>query len=258
MHGKYFMDISNFEIGTLLVLGLVAGVINTLAGGGSNLTVPALMVFGMPPEIANATNRIGVLLQGIAGTRGFRKHGKLPMGDFKNMMLPLFIGAVFGAGFASYAPERLLKYLLLGAMILVAGITLIRPDVIAPPEGTEPISVSNRPSSRWFLLFTGFYGGFVQAGVGFLLIAVFAGSLRYDLVRSNALKALSALFFTAVSLIIFIYNDQVRWIPGLILGIGSITGAVIGVKLAIRASQRSLKWFLFIMTLVASGAAIWL
>ncbi len=258
MYGAYFMDISFVEVGTLLVLGLVAGIINTLAGGGSNLTVPALMVFGMPPEIANATNRIGVFLQGIAGTSGFRKHGKLPLGDFKRMIPPLFIGAVFGAGSASYAPESLLKYLLLGAMLLVAGITLIRPDVIAPPEGTEPVSVGKQPSSWWYLLLTGFYGGFVQAGVGFLLIAVFAGSLRYDLVRSNALKMVSALFFTAVSLIIFIYNDQVRWIPGLILGIGSIGGAVIGVKLAIRASQRSLKWFLFIMTLAASGAAIWL
>jgi len=252
------MHISPLEVGTLLILGLVAGVINTLAGGGSNLTVPALMVFGMPPEIANATNRIGVFMQGVAGSRGFRKHGKLPMGDFKRMMPPLFIGAVFGAGFASYAPEMLLKYLLLGAMLLVAGITLIRPDVIAPPEGTEPVSVSERPSSWWFLLLTGFYGGFVQAGVGFLLIAVFAGSLRYDLVCSNALKALSALFFTTVSLIIFIYNDQIRWLPGLILGVGSVTGATIGVKLAIRASQRSLKWFLFIMTLAASAAAIWL
>lgn len=252
------MYTSPIEVCTLLVLGLVAGVINTLAGGGSNLTVPALMVFGMSPEIANATNRVGVLLQGLAGARGFRKHGKLPVGDFKNMAAPLFIGAVFGAGIASYAPETLLKYLLLGAMLLVAGITLVRPDVIAPPEGTKPVSVKERPSSWWFLLLTGFYGGFVQAGVGFLLIAVFAGSLRYDLVRSNALKALSALFFTAVSLVIFIYNDQVRWVPGLILGAGSVTGAVIGVKLAIRASQRSLKWFLFVMTLAASAAAIWL
>ncbi len=252
------MYTSPIEVCTLLVLGLIAGIINTLAGGGSNLTVPALMVFGMSPEIANATNRIGVFLQGLAGARGFRQHGKLPVGDFKNMIAPLFIGAIFGAGMASYAPEQLLKYLLLGAMLLVAGITLIRPDVIAPPEGTEPLSVSKRPSSWWFLLITGFYGGFVQAGVGFLLIAVFAGSLRYDLVRSNALKALSALFFTTVSLVIFIYNDQVRWIPGLILGAGSITGAIIGVKLAIRASQRSLKWFLFVMTLAASAAAIWL
>lgn len=252
------MYTSPFEVCTLLVLGLVAGVINTLAGGGSNLTVPALMVFGMSPEIANATNRVGVLLQGLAGARGFRKHGKLPVGDFKAMIAPLFIGAVFGAGIASYAPETLLKYLLLGAMLLVAGITLVRPDVIAPPDGTRPMRVSERPSSWWFLLLTGFYGGFVQAGVGFLLIAVFAGSLRYDLVRSNALKALSALFFTGVSLVIFIYNDQVRWVPGLILGVGSVTGAVIGVKLAIRASQRSLKWFLFVMTLAASAAAIWL
>ncbi|MCK9173967.1 MAG: sulfite exporter TauE/SafE family protein [Desulforhopalus sp.] len=244
------------QIISLLVLGLVAGVINTLAGGGSNLTVPLLMVFGMPPDIANATNRIGVLMQSFAGAEGFRRRGCLPLHDFKAMLLPLFLGAAAGGGAAAFAPQTLLKYFLLGAMLLVAGITLVRPDVIAPPPGTVTRKVADVPSSRWLLLLTGFYGGFIQAGVGFPLIAVFAGSLRYDLVRSNALKALAVLFFTAVALLIFIVQDQVRWIPGLILGVGSSVGALLGVKMAIRASQRSLKWFLFIMTLVASAAAI--
>lgn len=252
------MDISLFEAITLSALGLVAGVINTLAGGGSNLTVPALMVFGMPPDIANATNRVGVILQGIVGAVGFRKHKKLPTHDFKSIIIPLLVGSLLGSLAAAYAPQSLLKYLLLGAMLLVATIILFRPNIIAPPVGTTPYTTAERPQALWLLLLSGFYGGFVQAGVGFILITAFAGILRYDLVASNALKVLSTVFFTAIALVIFIYNDQVRWIPGLILAAGTMIGAHIGVKMALNISQQSLKWFLFIMTLAASAAAIWL
>lgn len=252
------MDITLIETLILSVLGLVAGVINTLAGGGSNLTVPALMVFGMPPDVANATNRVGVLLQSVVGATGFRKHKKLPTQDFKSIIIPLIIGSVVGSLLASYAPQALLKYLLLGAMLAVATIILLRPDVIAPPVDTIPQTLAEKPQAWWWLLLAGFYGGFVQAGVGFILITAFAGVLRYDLVSSNALKVLSTLFFTGIALAIFIYNDQVDWVPGLILAVGTMVGAHIGVKMALKISQQSLKWFLFVMTLAASAAAIWL
>lgn len=252
------MDISLVELTVLPLLGIAAGIINTLAGGGSNLTVPALMVLGMPPDVANATNRVGVFLQGVVGAAGFKKHDKLPTQDFKAIIIPLLIGSFIGAAFASYAPPALLKYLLLGAMILVATIILIRPNIIAPPTGTIPHAVSERPQSRWLLLIAGFYGGFVQAGVGFILITAFAGILRYDLVSSNALKVLATIFFTGIALVIFIINDQIRWMPGLILAAGTMIGAHIGVKMALKISQQSLKWFLFTMTLAASAAALWL
>lgn len=252
------MEISIIEALVLTVLGLVAGVINTLAGGGSNLTIPALMVLGMPPDVANATNRVGVFLQGIVGAVAFRKHKKLPTNDFKAIIIPLLIGSFFGGLSASYAPDALLKYLLLGAMLSVAAIILVRPNVIAPALGTPPHKMSEKPQAWWWLLIAGFYGGFVQAGVGFILITAFAGVLRYDLVSCNALKVLATVFFTGLALAIFIINGQVRWLPGLILAGGTMIGAYIGVKMALKISQQSLKWFLFIMTLAASAAAIWL
>lgn len=252
------MDITLFNVALLAGLGLIAGVINTLAGGGSNLTIPALMVLGMPADIANATNRVGVILQAVVGALGFRKHKRLPTGDFKAIVMPLLVGSFVGGAVASYAPQALLKYLLLGAMLAVATIVLVRPNVIAPPAGVEPFTVAEKPQSFWWLLLAGFYGGFVQAGVGFILITTFAGILRYDLVSSNALKVLATIFFTGIALAIFIYNDQVRWLPGLILASGTMVGAHIGVKLALNISQQSLKWFLFIMTLAASAAAIFL
>ena len=99
------------------------------------------------------------------------------------------------------------------------------------------------------LLFAGIYGGFVQAGVGFILITALAGTLRYDLLRTNALKVLITAAVTLLALIIFIVEDLVRWVPGLVLGVGCMIGAYLGVKFAVNMSQRLMKWFLFIMTL---------
>lgn len=251
------MDYSLFEIIALLVLGYIAGIINTLAGGGSNLTLPALMVLGLPADVANATNRVGIFLQTLWGARAFHGHGELPLTDIKMIFVPLSIGGVLGALAASFAPVTYLKPVLLFTMISMSLIILVRPSVVMPEPGTQPNRVSDTPSS-WIMLFiAGFYGSFVQAGVGFVLIMALAGSLRYDLIKSNALKLLCTLGFTTIALVIFIWRDQVDWVPGLILASTMMIGAHHGVKFAIRASPKILKWFLFIMTLCGSGAALY-
>ena len=241
----------------LFVTGVVAGVINVLAGGGSNLTLPALMVMGMPADVANGTNRVGVVLQSIVALRGFKKHDKLPTDDIGPILIPTLVGGLIGAILASYAPVHLLKPLLLTVMVLMTVIMLLRPSVIIVPEGTLPLKVKNTPKAWFGLFFAGLYGGFVQAGVGFVLIAALAGSLRYDIVRTNALKVVCALAFTSLALFIFVIRDQVQWLPGLLLACGTMLGAHIGVKFAVVAKPTTLKWFLLVMTLIASAAALY-
>ncbi len=251
------MEFDLLHILLLLVLGYIAGIINTLAGGGSNLTLPALMIMGLPADVANASNRVGIIFQALWGAREFHSHGELPLQDIKGIFIPLAIGGVLGGLTASYAPVIYLKPVLLGTMVTMSLIILLKPSVVMPEPGTIPRRVNETPMA-WVLLFiSGFYGSFVQAGVGFVLIMALAGSLRYDLVKSNALKVLSAVGVTTIALIIFIARDQVAWIPGLILASTMIIGAHHGVKFAIRAKPESLKWFLFIMTLCGSGAALY-
>lgn len=245
-----------WNLAALVVTGFIAGIINTLAGGGSNLTIPALMVMGLPADVANATNRVGVLLQSIAGVRGFQRHGKLDSADIVPILMPNLLGGACGAALAAWMPNASLKPVLLGTMIGMSVLILLRPAVIAPPEGTAAFAVRERPAAWWALFAAGIYGGFVQAGVGFVLIAALAGTLRYDLVRTNALKMLCTLAFTLVSLAVFIADGLVLWLPGLILGVATMLGATLAVRLALRASQQVLKWFLFLMTLCASAAAI--
>lgn len=250
------MDINLVSVAILISTGLLAGVINTLAGGGSNLTLPALMIMGMPADVANATNRVGVVMQTIVATLGFKKYDKLPTDDIGPVLLPTLVGGLIGAVAASYAPEGILKPMLLGAMITMTVIMLVKPGIVSPPPGTVPHKMAEKKSAWWWLVIAGFYGGFVQAGVGFILIAALAGTLRYDLVRTNALKVVCTLAFTLIALLIFIVRDQVLWLPGLLLAVGTMAGAHIAVKFAINAKASTLKWFLFIMTLCGSAAAM--
>ena len=87
----------------------------------------------------------------------------------------------------------------------------------------------------------GFYGGFIQAGVGFVLLATFVGVLNYDLLRANAMKVVATVVFTSIALLVFVFRDQVAWLPGILLGIGSIVGAHVAVKFAVEVKAKTLK-----------------
>lgn len=130
------MELS-FAFGVLLLfLGFIAGIINTLAGGGSNLTIPALIVLGMPADVANATNRVGVFMQSVAGVSGFRKHNRLDTDDLVPIMIPTVIGGIIGAGAAAWLPSSIIKPLLLGTMLTMALLMVIKPALL--PQTVKP------------------------------------------------------------------------------------------------------------------------
>lgn len=244
-----------FHIVVLVVSGIMAGFINTIAGGGSILTLPALMLLGMPADIANATNRVGVFLQSAAAMHGFRQHGKLPLEALVPILLPTVLGSLIGSLVASYLSPDLLKPLLLGTMITMMLIILLKPQMLPEGEST-PLTLTEKPSGAFWLFVAGLYGGFVQAGVGFILIAALAGSLRYDLVRANALKMTCTGVFGLVALGVFVARDQVAWAPGLVMGVSTIIGVRMSVRYAITAKHSTLKLWLIGMSLVVCVAAL--
>jgi len=242
-----------YHAAILIVIGLMAGVINTFAGGGSNLSLPALMMYGLPADIANATNRISVLMQSLTAARGFYNHGKVDSAAVKDSFLPLLVGGLVGAVTASYINVELLKPLLLGTMVVVSVWVIFKSDTNTDDNNKRKSCYDSKLS----LLTTfgaGFYGGFIQAGVGFVLIAAFVGVLNYDLLRANAMKVVATVIFTSISLVVFIFRDQIAWLPGLLLGVGSIVGAQIAVKFAVEVKAKTLKIMVLVMTLFACGA----
>lgn len=257
---------------SLFILGIVSvvcGIINVLAGGGSNLMLPLLMTLGLDPQTANATNRVGIWCQSVAGIAGFKRANALPTSALRTMLAPLFVGAFIGAllaakldwliglsGVGAYISEKtLMKWILLGTMFGVAILTLFYPQTVLHQPNTER-AVKDTPIARYGLFFAGLYGGFVQAGVGFVLLSVLAGTLHYDLARANALKLCATLFFTSLALLIFIWQGQVLWTIGAMVAIGNALGASIGVRFALTLRPTVIRWLLFFMTLAALISAL--
>lgn len=254
---------------TIFLLGIIASIINVLAGGGSNLILPVLILAGLDPQIANATNRVGIWFQNLAGISGFAKKGKLPTQDLLNLLIPTVIGGILGALLAAkldsiihiIAPHstlsngQIVKTVLLLTMLTVAALIYFKPSTVTYHTG-DALPLKHSKVAWGWLLLSGIYGGFVQAGVGFVLVTALACCLHYDLVRANALKLACTMIFTTIALTIFIWQGQVLWKVGFILAAGNAIGALIGVKLAININPNLMRHLLFLMTLVAVVAAL--
>lgn len=239
---------------SLLGAGLLAGAVNTLAGGGSLVLVPALIAAGMPSTIANATSRIPILAQCAAGAIGFARGGQLPTAAVPNVLPPVMIGAGAGAYVATLISPRVLTPMIVGTLVLMAiAMVVVSPRRWAPPPGTEPRAARG----VWAMLgltAAGFYGGVLQAGAGLLFVGILAGGLRFDLVRANALKAVVMLAYIALTAVVFIASDMVRWGPGLVMSIGAIAGAWLASQVALTRHGVLITRVVVMLSLVGSAA----
>jgi uncharacterized membrane protein YfcA len=212
----------------LFGIGLVAGTLNVLAGGGSFLTLPALIFLGLPATVANATNRVGIFVQNIGAVWGFNRHRVIDWRWIRWAAVPACFGAVLGTWMALVVGDRAFTRILAFLMVGVTLWTLWDPFKSGEPrQGSPRVALV---AAGFFLV--GIYGGFVQAGVGFLILAAttLAG---LDLVRGNAVKVLSILAFTLISLGIFAVEGKVAWAPGLALAAGTLLGGQLGVHLTV-------------------------
>lgn len=238
----------------LLVGGLLAGVVNTLAGGGSLLTVPLLVLVGLPGTVANGTNRVGVLVQNGIAAWGFRAQGVPGLRGALPILGPVAIGALAGALVASRLPDELFERLFGGLMILVLVPTLWpRPSGDrAQAESTEPGSAKTGWARSLVFLGIGLYGGAFQAGVGILLVLAlsFAG---VDLVRANSIKVVVNFCFTGLALLVFLAAGLVAWPQAAALAVGFGAGGALGARLAVRGGERLIRPVLAVSVLALAG-----
>ncbi|HEY5674736.1 MAG TPA: sulfite exporter TauE/SafE family protein [Malonomonas sp.] len=225
------MDAYFWQLPLLFVVGVVAGILNVLAGGGSLLTLPLLIFMGLPSAVANGTNRIAILCQNIFAIRGFRQRGMLPL-ELALLCTPsALLGSWLGASLAINLDDQLFNRLLAVIMIGVLIFTAIDPMKRFRREDVV-FSVGRKLLLVITFFGVGIYGGFVQAGVGFLIItALLVHGL--DLVRINAIKVFVIFAYTFIALGVFIYHGQVDYSLGLALAAGNSLGGMIGPKLAV-------------------------
>ena len=229
----------------LIVVGFVAGFINTLAGGGSLLTLPLLIFMGLPPSVANGTNRIGIVLQMLAGTAGFKSKGVITFPFSIYLGIAALLGAVLGAQIAIDIKGETFTKILSFVMIAVVLIIVFKPKLQLQQLAERTTGKHLWISCIAFFLF-GIYGGFLNAGLGFILILFLHHFNRFSLVKSNATKAVVIVIYMSAALGVFILNDKIDWVMGLTMAIGTSLGGWVASRYSVKKGDGFIKVFLVI------------
>lgn len=248
-----------WHIPVVFTIGILAGFVNTLAGGGSLLTLPILIFLGLPTAVANGTNRIAIIAQCMFAVAGFKRKG---VSHFKLSLLfsiPGILGAIIGAQIAVDISDVIFKRVLAIIMLLVLGLILLDPAkrwrTCRENDGDNPVSLGRNQLivAMIVLFFIGIYGGFIQVGVGFIIIAALTTITRFNLVVTNSHKVFIAGIYTIFALIVFTFNGKVCWTIGLFLAAGMGLGGWIGSHWAVAKGER---WIRFVLTICVIAMVI--
>ena len=229
-----------YSILILFGTGLIAGFMNVTAGGGSTLTLPALIFLGLDSATANGTNRIAILLQNVSAVYSFKQENYKQFDISLKLSLLTLPGSILGALLAIKISDELFQKILAVVMI---GIII---SMIIPTKKNVSENKNNKISWQTYIamVFIGFYGGFIQVGVGFILMAALKYLMRLNLVYINMHKVFIVLIYTIPALLIFIISKNINWILGIGLAAGNIIGGWWGAKLSVKKGEKFIRMFL--------------
>ncbi len=240
------------DIVLLIGAGLMVGFINTLAGGGSIVSLSVLMALGLPPTLANGTNRVAIFIQTLTATSSFRQQKVLDTKKAFHMAVPATVGSVIGAFIAVDINEDLFEKAIGVIMLIMLVFIFYNPKkYIYGNKEIEEKPVTWKTYVIFF--FIGIYGGFLHMGVGYFLLTAIVLGAGYDLVKANAIKVFVVLAYVPFSLLVFIYYGEVDWLYGLVLAIGNVIGALVASRLAVSKGVEFVKWVIVIVILLTSG-----
>lgn len=241
--------------GLLLIgAGIFTGFINTIAGGGSLLTMPLLIFMGLTSAEANGSNRIALFIQNIFSIAGFRSKGVAVFPFAIYVAIPAIIGAIIGSSIAVDIRDALFNRILAIVMLVVLSFTLFKPKI------AKDLTESLQPRKVWtsivVFFFLGIYGGFIQAGIGFLVIAALTNIHGFNMAKTNSIKVFVIFLYTIAALVVFFLNGKVRIEYGLVLAIGSATGGWIGSRWSVDRSDTLIRGILAV-TVLALAIKLW-
>ena len=246
---------SVFESFLLIIVGFFAGIINTLAGGGSLFTLPVLIFLGLPPSVANGTNRIVIVIQSLGGTLGYqsKKINTFPFPIYLGVIAS--IGSLIGAQIALQLDGAIFNRILAVIMLIVGLLILIRQNSLSS-------NLPERLTGKYLIyavlgfFIIGIYGGFINAGIG-IVIMIFLNRLnRLSLVKTNATKVLVVMIYSTVALIFFAFNDAVNWKLGLLMALGTLFGAWWASRWSVRKGDRVIR-IAMLLTIFIMSIKLW-
>lgn len=229
--------------------GLLAGFINTLAGSGSLVTLPMLIFLGLPPTVANGSNRIGVLVASVVGLAKFKSSGKLDLKNSQYILFPSLLGAIVGALIAIDLNQEMMRYSIAIVMAVMLVVILFKPQKWLR-EKTELMPEMKGVVNFIIFFAVGVYGGFIQAGVGIFLLAGMVLRCGFSMVHSNGVKLFVNLIFNVPVIAIFIYNDQVNWMLGGIVAVGQAAGAWLAAHFASNSDNAAIWTRRLLLTII--------
>ena len=235
------------EIVLLLLSGVLVGIINTLGGGGSVITMSLFMAMGMPIGVANGTNRIAVLLQNLSATVAFLRKGMLHLRSCLLLSLPAILGNILGAIVATDVSDTIFKSCLSVVLVVILIYLVLGKD-------KEQVIGGHGLQIKWWhylwFFLIGFYGGYIYIGLGFLILAITIWTMNLDIVTANVIKGFVIFLSTPFALAVFIYNDQVLWSEGLLHAAGNIVGALLASHWAMSWGVKFVRWFTLVIIVV--------
>ena len=240
------------EVSFIVGAGVFAGFLNVIAGGGSLITLPLLIFLGLPPTIANGTNRIGILAQNIFSVAKFnqKKVSSYPYSIY--LAISALIGSIIGAFLVVDIDEELFKHILSIVMVCVAVLILFNKKAGDMAKG-EKMEFKNQLWGVISFFFIGIYGGFLHAGIGFIVILALTKLNGFSLVKTNSIKVTVALVYTVAAVGVFIYKDAINWKYALILAVGNALGGYLGATFSVKRGD---KWIKGILLVAILGLAV--
>lgn len=231
----------------LFSLGSVAGFINVMAGGGSTLTLPVLIFLGLESSLANGTNRVAILFQNLSAVISFKREKYEQFRLSLKLAVVTLPGAILGALISVKISDELFEKIL---AIVMMGIII----TLVIPNSKKNLIKENATYNPWYvypaLFGIGFYGGFIQAGVGFIIMATLHYLMRLNLVHTNMHKVFIIFLYTIPAIIIFAVTKNINWIYGLTLAGGMAFGGWWAVKLAVKKGDKIVRIILLIAILI--------
>ena len=244
--------ISWLEVVILIVSGVLVGFINTLAGGGSIISLSILMFLGLPANLANGTNRVAIFLQNIAAVGSFKQKKVLDHKKGFWLAIPATLGSIIGAWIAVDINEEIIEKAIAIVMLIMMIVILYKPQRWL--KGKVELQQKKVTIGQMILFFAiGIYGGFLHMGVGYALLAGIVLGAGYDLVKANAIKVFVILIWSPVILIVFIINDQVNFLYGIILSAGNVIGALVASRLAVKQGAGFVRWVIIAVILITAA-----
>ena len=227
---------------------MIAGFVNTVAGGGSLLSLPVMIFLGLPPGIANGTNRVALFMQNISGIAGFKSKGVFVFPYSLWLGLTALLGAIIGAQISVALDDETFNRIIAVVMVGVVIITIF--DRKGNGDRIEDLSRKSQIIGAITFFFIGIYGGFIQAGVGFIIMAALTKINKLSLVKTNSIKVFVVLIYTIAALAVFIIEDQINWLYGLVLAVGNMTGAWVASRWSVDKGDKWIKRFLVVMVTI--------